>query len=137
MKAFADDKTHVTEKLKFVLGGAENIMGKRENAGYHHFLLFTYCFQKLFHLGHLKVRIVWERVKQGINPFPNKPWFLCPQYKSFENTVEKKEEIACNKQFILFPQRFLPFWRTFCHFHQTSNCRLQILSVQKWLKFVL
>ena len=25
-------------------------------------------------------------------------------------------EIACNKQFLLFPQSFLPVWRTFCHF---------------------
>ena len=26
----------------------ENIVGKRENAGYQHFLLFPQCFQKLF-----------------------------------------------------------------------------------------
>ena len=46
MKAFADDRTHVTEKLKFVLGKTENIVGKGENAGYQHFLLFPHCFQK-------------------------------------------------------------------------------------------
>ena len=28
LKAFADDKINVTEKLKFVLGGVENIVGK-------------------------------------------------------------------------------------------------------------
>ena len=39
-KAFADDKLNVTEKLKFVLGRLENIVGKGENAGYQHFLLF-------------------------------------------------------------------------------------------------
>ena len=39
-KAFADDKIIVTEKLKFVLGRAENIVGKGENAGYQHFLVF-------------------------------------------------------------------------------------------------
>ena len=39
------------------------------------------------------------------------------QYKSFENTVGK-EEIARNEQFLLFPQCFLPVWRTFSHFHQ-------------------
>ena len=33
------------------------------------------------------------------------------QYKSFENTVGKGE-IARNDQFPLFPQCFLPFWRT-------------------------
>ena len=41
------------------------------------------------------------------NPFPNKPWFLCLQYKSFENTAGK-EEIAHNEQFFLFQQCFLP-----------------------------
>ena len=41
----------------------------------------------------------------------------CLQYKSFENTVGK-EEIARNEQFLLFPQCFLPIWRTFCEFHQ-------------------
>ena len=40
MKAFADDKIDVNEKLKFVLLRVENIVGKGENAGYQHFLLF-------------------------------------------------------------------------------------------------
>ena len=34
LKAFADNKINVTEKLKFVLGRVENIVGKEENAGY-------------------------------------------------------------------------------------------------------
>ena len=33
MKAFADDEINVNEKLKFVLGRVENIVGKGENAG--------------------------------------------------------------------------------------------------------
>ena len=32
LKAFADDKINVTEKLKFVLGRLENIVPKGENA---------------------------------------------------------------------------------------------------------
>ena len=36
----------MTEILKFVLGRVENIVGKGENAGYKHFLLFPQCFQK-------------------------------------------------------------------------------------------
>ena len=48
MKELADDKINVTERLKFVLGRAENIVGKGENAGYQHFLLFLQCFQKAF-----------------------------------------------------------------------------------------
>ena len=39
----------------------ENIVGKRENAGYQHFLLFP-CFQKPSPtLGSLKQGILWER----------------------------------------------------------------------------
>ena len=55
---------------------------------------------------------------------------------SFENNVGKGE-IARNEQFLLFPHCFLPFWRTVCHFHQIWNCRPQILSVWKSLKFVV
>ena len=43
-KAFAGDKISLTKKLKLVLGRVENIVEKRENAGYHHFLLFPQCF---------------------------------------------------------------------------------------------
>ena len=55
LKAFADDIVKVTEILKFLLERLENIvgkgenaenMGKGENAGYQHFLLFPQCFQK-------------------------------------------------------------------------------------------
>ena len=34
---------------------------------------------------------------------------MCLQYKSFENTVGKGE-IACDKQFLLFPQFLLPIY---------------------------
>ena len=52
---------------------------------------------------------------------------MCLNYKYFENTVGKGE-IAHYGQLLLFPQCFLSFWRTFCHFHQIQNC-LQTLSV--------
>ena len=64
-----------------------------------------------------------------ISPFPlsqTSPVFTCLQHKSFENIVGKGE-IARNEQFLRFPQCFLPFWRTFCHFHRFQNCRLQTL----------
>ena len=54
-KAFAEDKINVTEKLKFALGRVENIVGKGENAGYQHFLLFLECFQKACYTGSMKV----------------------------------------------------------------------------------
>ena len=60
LKTFADDKINVTLKLKFASGRvAKNIVGKGENAGYQHFLLFPQCFQKASLLGSLKVGIVW------------------------------------------------------------------------------
>ena len=40
----ADDKINVTEKFKFLMGRVENSVGKGENAGYQHFLLFLQCF---------------------------------------------------------------------------------------------
>ena len=47
LKAFADNKINVTEKLKFVLGRVENIVGKGENVVYKHVLLFPQYFQRL------------------------------------------------------------------------------------------
>ena len=58
LKAFADGKINVNEKLKFVLGRVENIMGKGENTCYQHFLLFPRCFQKPSVSGSLNVVIV-------------------------------------------------------------------------------
>ena len=49
----------LTQKFKFVLESVQNIVGKGENAGFQHFLLFPQCFQKLSIPGKLKVGIVW------------------------------------------------------------------------------
>ena len=46
----------MTEKFNFVLGRVENIVGKVENAGYQHFILFPQCFQNDSFLGSLKSR---------------------------------------------------------------------------------
>ena len=46
LKALADDKINLTEKLKFVLGPVENIMGRGENAGYQ-FSISHNAFKKL------------------------------------------------------------------------------------------
>ena len=54
LKPFADDKMHVTEKLTFLLERVENIMGKEENAGYQHFLLFPTMFSRNLIQGHQK-----------------------------------------------------------------------------------
>ena len=62
-KAFADVKIIVTQKWKFMLGRVENIVGKGENAGYQHFLLFPQCFLKLSFSEVLTVGIKWSWVK--------------------------------------------------------------------------
>ena len=51
-------------------------------------------------------------------PFPKQALvFMFLLSKSSENTVGKGE-IARNEQFLLFPQCFLSFGRTFCHIYQ-------------------
>ena len=42
----------------------ENIVGKGENAGYQHFLLFPQCFENASFPGVSKGTTVWEWVKQ-------------------------------------------------------------------------
>ena len=62
-------------------------------------------------------RIISVELGWVFKPFPKQALvFTCLQDKSFKNTVGKGE-IAHHEQFLLFPRCFLPFWRTFCHFH--------------------
>ena len=61
---------------------------------------------------------------------------MCLQKKFSENSVGKGK-IARNEQFLLFPQCFLPVWRTFFHFHQIWNYCPQTLSVWKSPNFVI
>ena len=42
----ADDKINAGNVTNFVMVRVENIVGKGENAGYQHFLLFPQCFQE-------------------------------------------------------------------------------------------
>ena len=63
----------------FVTDWVENNVGKGENAGYQHFLLFPQCLQKAAFPGSLKARV--------------------------ENTVGKGEN-AGYQHFLLFPQCF-------------------------------
>ena len=59
LKAFADNKINVTQKFEYVYWKVENIVGKGENAGYQHFILFTTMFWKGFFLRVVKS---WDRV---------------------------------------------------------------------------
>ena len=57
LKHLQRDKINRNEKLKFVLGREKNIVGKEENAGDQHFILFPQCFQRSFS-SQIKVGIV-------------------------------------------------------------------------------
>ena len=51
-----------------------------------------------------------------------------------ENIV-RKDEIACDKQFLLFSQCFLPYMVLIFHFKCTFKCCLQFVSIWTSLKF--
>ena len=57
----------MAEKFEFILGRVENIVGKGENGGYQHFLLFPQCFQKASILGSLKSGLCGKESKQRKN----------------------------------------------------------------------
>ena len=68
LKGFADNISNMAQMIVLKFERVENIVGKGENAGYWHFLLFPQCFQKLLPQGYqksgltgkgFKVRIVW------------------------------------------------------------------------------
>ena len=48
LKAFADDKLDIAKMRTSLFNRVENTVGKGENAGYQHFLLFSKCFHSLF-----------------------------------------------------------------------------------------
>ena len=75
--------------------------------------------------------IIW------LNPFPNKPWFSRVCSTSLLKTLWEKEKLLITRNFSFSCRCFLPFRRTFCHFHQLWNCCLQTLSIWKSLKLVV
>ena len=111
--------------MTLVIKPFENIVGKGENAGHQHFLLFPQCFLpfpkeiSIFQsnlLCRLLVlsswtsvricRLVKSELKLFNYPFPKQTLvFMCLQYKSLENIVGKRE-IARNEQILLFRQHF-------------------------------
>ena len=54
-----EQQINVTQNVKVVFHRIENIVGKEENAGNQHFLLFPQCFQKAFSSSASNVVIVW------------------------------------------------------------------------------
>ena len=65
LKAFADNKIKVAKIKIFVFDREENNVGKGENAGYQHFLLFQQCFSKrLLSQGREKLGLCGKGLKQ-------------------------------------------------------------------------
>ena len=73
---------------------------KMSNFTFFHNVFYATCILRLF------------------NHFPNKPLFLRVRRIGLLKTPREKGEIARDEQFLLFPQCFLPFRKTFQHFHQ-------------------
>ena len=44
--------------MEFDCERIENSVGKEENSGYKHYILFQHCFKKPFLLGSVKIRIM-------------------------------------------------------------------------------
>ena len=80
-----------------------------------------------------------ELLSDSFNPFPNKPWFLRVCCTTLLKTLGKRE-IAHNEQFLLFPQCFLPFRRTFCYYQKEKKEKMKLSSATSFklsLKFVV
>ena len=71
------------------------------------------------------------------NLFPNKPLFLCFYSTSHLETLWEKEKLLVMSNFSFSHFVFYCFGELFHFFHKIQNCRLQILSVWKSLKFVI
>ena len=111
----------------------ENILGKVENAGHQHFVLFPQCFltyQRQIHSlepysnCHLQMYTIWTNLQfhSLINSFPNKPWFLLICRISLLKTLWEKEKLLITSNLFItsnfsFSQCFLIVWKTFYHFH--------------------
>ena len=147
LKAFADDNWSVTKSTISLSERVENTAKKGENAGYQAWSFVShsnFAIRKCFRFGHVGNIDIFYRV-ENTHCISSKAltlshtslgFYVSAVLISFENNVGKGE-IACNKQFLLFPQCFLPIWNTFYHFHKIWFCRLQTLSVWNSLKFVV
>ena len=69
-----------------------------------------------------------------INSFPHNDTFWRQWETSLLKTLWEKEKLLVTSNFSFSHNVFYHFWRTFCHFRQIWNCRLQTLSVWKSLK---
>ena len=71
----------------------------------------------------------------GIKPITRQCRILTHQRHITVENIVKKEEITCNKQFLLFSKCFLPYIARILYFKRTLKCRLQFVSI--WTSFFL
>ena len=119
----------MVEKKKMANLWVEDIVGKSENAGYQHFLLFPPFFSKGFFL-------------RSFNSLPHNPDFQQhPIRRTFE--IVRKGENGGNQYFLLFPQSFLCVHELFFNFEPAfilsfANIlnldQSKIMSFGKWQK---
>ena len=70
--------------MKFVSGWVKNIVGKGENAGFHHFLLFPRCFSKSFILSVVQSRdCMVKGLIKALDFLPNDNIFDLTKLKAF------------------------------------------------------
>ena len=62
-KTLENNQVKVGKTAEFVPDIVENNVGKGENAGYQHFLLFPHCFQ---HICFLRVVKMWDYLVKGL-----------------------------------------------------------------------
>ena len=65
LKALADSIFNLVQMMICVTDWIKNIVGKGENAGYQHFLLFPLCFQKPSVSGSLKVGLCGKELSDS------------------------------------------------------------------------
>ena len=74
-----------------VFDKVQNVVGKGENAGYQHFLLFPQCFEKASFPDTSEGVIVWKWVKKGDRYMYQSYW------TSYERCITRKFELMQKK----------------------------------------
>ena len=52
---------------------------------------------------------VWNKIEKTVNPFPNKPWFLCVCSISLLKTLCEKKKLLVTSNFSFSHSVFYPF----------------------------
>ena len=113
LKKFADDNLKFDKNGRKFSKRVENTVGKGEIARYEQFFLFPQCFQKACFPGGVKGC-------RCVTHYHTMPHFDVLETYSCRKHCQKKT-IACNKQFLLFSQCFLPYMALIFHFNPFPN----------------